>query len=521
MNSVKGTVHEVVLRELEAQARLALLRLLHEVDRARVAVRDLARLGEDEPEQGDRVALGGQPHADGVELAQLHPRALGLRGEAEVLEGLLERGGEDERRHRLRQVGVPGGGPAARAAVRADQPDHRHEARPRQRGADGVAGESALEVHHEHLGIVGAAAQRVDLGERVRLELRGQRLGPAPRRGRAVRKPDELAIAWRESMGWPRWESRFRGRACLPPRGPRYNPATIHDDARFDGTSAARRDAGGGLLPGTLTVVYGATGIGKTHLGLTYASHGRVADGRPGILFDMNVRGDSQQHHAYAERLFGWPLRRWTHTVTPMADPYPPPGELDAYYCDAFPWVGKLREYQLPSPDGFEFDWNWKAAYNPRSTRCGRSCTSISARARGASWWTASSRWTCPPTTSSRTSSTSSTGRPSTATPRRWAWRSACRCGSTARTSTRTSTTTPAVTTLLLVTTEETQLEHLLARKVASGDIGAVANTILVMGSERVGPRLARYLAVVKHRGSAMSDEFAEYRVTEHGLQFV
>jgi len=77
------------------------------------------------------------------------------------------------------------------------------------------------------------------------------------------------------------------------------------------------------------------------------------------------------------------------------------------------------------------------------------------------------------------------------------------------------------VTTLLLVTTEETQLEHLLARKVAAGDIGAVANTILVMGSERVGQRLARFLAVVKHRGSAMSDEIAEYRVTPTGLELV
>ena len=36
---------------------------------------------------------------------------------------------------------------------------------------------------------------------------------------------------------------------------------------------------GGGLLPGTLTVVYGATGIGKTHLGLGFCHHGRQADG--------------------------------------------------------------------------------------------------------------------------------------------------------------------------------------------------------------------------------------------------
>jgi hypothetical protein len=76
-----------------------------------------------------------------------------------------------------------------------------------------------------------------------------------------------------------------------------------------------------------------------------------------------------------------------------------------------------------------------------------------------------------------------------------------------------------SLTTLLLVTTEETRLEDLLARKVAVGDPGATANTILVMGSERVGNRVARLLSVVKHRGSAMSDEIVEYRVDAGGLQ--
>src|SRR4029078_8469899 len=75
-----------------------------------------------------------------------------------------------------------------------------------------------------------------------------------------------------------------------------------------------------------------------------------------------------------------------------------------------------------------------------------------------------------------------------------------------------------AVTTLLLVTTEETRLEDLLARRVAVRDIGATANNILVMGSERVGSRVARMLSVVKHRGSAMSDEIVEYRIGSAGL---
>src|SRR6266498_5175974 len=86
---------------------------------------------------------------------------------------------------------------------------------------------------------------------------------------------------------------------------------------------------GGGLLPGTLTVAYGATGIGKTHLGLLFAQHGHRQDGAPGLLFDMNARGDSQQHREYAARLYGWRLGRWTHAVTPMADPYPPDGQME------------------------------------------------------------------------------------------------------------------------------------------------------------------------------------------------
>ena len=277
---------------------------------------------------------------------------------------------------------------------------------------------------------------------------------------------------------------------------------------------------GGGLLPGTLTVVYGATGIGKTHLGLAFGHHGRAADGAPGLLLDMNARGDSQQHHAYAERLFDWPLGRWTHTVTPMADPYPPAGQMQAYYCDAFPWVGKLRDYQVPTGDGLEFDWNWKAEYSHalytvrpfvyfhlgagsrRLVVDGIEPMDVPAEYIQPYLFDELYRKVihrdsetlgmeiCMPVWQHR------------------AFIDAHRYDHA------------AVTTLLLVTTEETQLEHLIARKVAAGDIGAVANTILVMGSERVGNRLGRFLCVVKHRGSAMSDEIAEYRVSEQGLTF-
>jgi KaiC/GvpD/RAD55 family RecA-like ATPase len=276
---------------------------------------------------------------------------------------------------------------------------------------------------------------------------------------------------------------------------------------------------GGGLLPGTLTVVYGATGIGKTHLGLAFCHHGAEADGAPGIVFDMNARGDSQQHHAYAARLHGWDLSRWTHSVLPMADPYPPAEQMRAFYCDALPWVGKLRDYQVPTSDGFEFDWNWKAQYN-QALYTVRPFVyfHLGAGSRrivvdGIEPMDVPGDYIQPYVFDDlyrkvihRDSETLGMEICLPVWQHR-AFIDAHRYDHA------------AVTTMLLVTTEETQLEHLIARKVAAGDIGAVANTIVVMGSERVGNRLGRFLCVVKHRGSAKSDEIAEYRVTERGFE--
>jgi KaiC/GvpD/RAD55 family RecA-like ATPase len=276
---------------------------------------------------------------------------------------------------------------------------------------------------------------------------------------------------------------------------------------------------GGGLLPGTLAVIYGATGIGKTHLGLSFCDHGARADGARGIVFDMNARGDSQQHHAYAARLHGWDLKRWTHTVLPMADPYPPAEQMQAFYCDALPWVGKVRDYQVPTADGLEFDWNWKAQYN-QALYTVRPFVyfHLGAGSRrivvdGIEPMDVPGDFIQPYIFDDLYRKVihrdSETLGMEICLPvwQHKAFIDAHRYDHA------------AVTTLLLVTTEETQLEHLIARKVAAGDIGAVANSIVVMGSERVGNRLGRFLCVVKHRGSAKSDDIVEYRVTERGFE--
>jgi KaiC/GvpD/RAD55 family RecA-like ATPase len=276
---------------------------------------------------------------------------------------------------------------------------------------------------------------------------------------------------------------------------------------------------GGGLLPGTLTCVYGATGIGKTHLGLTFADHGRRAEGARGVVLDMNGRGDSQLHDEYALRLFEWALTPWTHTVTPMSEPYPPPAQMEACYSNTLRWVGRVRDFQVPAPDGaLEFDWSWKAMYNhalytvrpflyfhfAAGTRrvVVDGVEPMDSPADSIQFFMFDELYRkaihrdgetlgmeiCLPV---------------------WKHREFIEAHRYDHT---------RITTLLLVTTEETRLEDLLARKVATGDVGATANTVIVMGSERAGSRLARMLCVVKHRGSAKSDEIVEYTIGPAGL---
>lgn len=277
---------------------------------------------------------------------------------------------------------------------------------------------------------------------------------------------------------------------------------------------------GGGLLPGTLAVVYGATGIGKTHLGLTFAHHGLQADGVPGLVADLNGRGDSQQHVGYALRLFGWRLAPWRHAVIPMADPFPPAEELGHRLLDTLDWTGRVSDYQVATPGGREFDWSWKAAYARRlgtvrpffyfhfchgSRRvvvdgvepADEPGNSIQLYLFDDLYRTILHRDSeilgmeiCLPV---------------------WQYRGFI---DSHRYDHR------QITTLLLVTAEETLLDDLVAKRMGAGDIGAVANTVILMGRRTEGDRVGRFLHVAKHRGSAVSDAIVEYQVTETGLVF-
>src|ERR1041385_4930548 len=108
---------------------------------------------------------------------------------------------------------------------------------------------------------------------------------------------------------------------------------------------------GGGLIPGTLCVVVGATGIGKTQFGLHFLDAGRGQEGRRGVTFDMSARGDSQNHADYARRLFDWSLA--SHPSEPFsADHFFATARPHGDYLHAFDTLGRRVTRQDLDFDG-------------------------------------------------------------------------------------------------------------------------------------------------------------------------
>lgn len=274
---------------------------------------------------------------------------------------------------------------------------------------------------------------------------------------------------------------------------------------------------GGGLLPGTLTVVMGATGIGKTQLGLQFAHQGKLQEGQTGILFDMTSRGDAQNHQAYAQRLFHWELREAS-----IEDKVDPARVWDkdlarSDYLHLFRRSGRRvtmsdldfdeqREWKIElmkkldqaigwfygnfvhgvrrcvidgieptdkASDSFQmhtFDYIYHQILHKESDWVARDL--FRAKFREQSDQVASHHYD----------------------------HQQLGC-------------------LFLATTHDVMLEQLLSRPIESGDALSNANTIILMGKIREGTRMARALHIAKHRGSYCDDRIVPFEVTEKGLK--
>jgi hypothetical protein len=282
---------------------------------------------------------------------------------------------------------------------------------------------------------------------------------------------------------------------------------------------------GGGLLPGTLTVVVGATGIGKTQLGLQYAHAGAAQEGRRGIVLDCSARGDSQSHAEYARRMFDWALRAVDAGMPVDVEEFFGAESSDGTrsvpanfgdYLHIFDYRGR----RVTRRDLDWDDWqHWQAELNSRL------------RAAIAFLYGNFTRGvrrvvmdgiepTDRPSDSIQFNLLEYVYHQVLRKDPEWVARDLFREAYRrhADEATAHSYDPGRIGCLLLYTSHGTMLDDLVSRPLDEGDVLSNANTLIYLGKVREGDRIGRGLYIAKHRGSPCDERIVPYRIGDKGL---
>jgi KaiC/GvpD/RAD55 family RecA-like ATPase len=291
---------------------------------------------------------------------------------------------------------------------------------------------------------------------------------------------------------------------------------------------------GGGLIPGTLTVVVGATGIGKTQLGLQFAHAGQQQEGRRGVIFDCSSRGDSQSHADYARRMFDWQLSAVNAEQQPDVDGFfrrvgSAHHDETQQVGQAHPTIGDylhIFDYHGRRVTRRDLDWdewrNWQAELNARlRTAIAFLYGNFVAGVRRVviDGLEPSDR----PGDSIQFNLFEYIYHQILRKDPEWVARDLFREAYRrhAEEAARQIYDPGSIGCLLLCTSHETMLDDLLSRPLDEGDVLANANTLIYMGKIRDGQRLTRGLYIAKHRGSACDERIVQYTIGEHGLKVI
>ncbi len=276
---------------------------------------------------------------------------------------------------------------------------------------------------------------------------------------------------------------------------------------------------GGGLLPGSLTVVMGASGIGKTQLGISFANHGAQQEGERGIIFDLTSRGDSQNHADYAKRLCNWDLAEQPLAERADISSIWDRDTIRRDYMHIFRRTGRRVTASDLSEDAWR-EWQYEQAkkldqaiaffygnFVQGVRRCvidgvepvDKAADSIQFELfeyvyhqilRKEHDWVARDLF-------------------------RVAYRE------NAAAIAQHAYDHSEIACLLLYTSHEVMLDGLLTRPLETGDVLSNANTIILMGKTREGNRMGRALHVAKHRGSACDESIVPFAIGEQGLTLI
>lgn len=274
---------------------------------------------------------------------------------------------------------------------------------------------------------------------------------------------------------------------------------------------------GGGLLPGTLTVIAGATGAGKTQLGLRWANAGKDLEGHRGLICDLTSRGDAQNHREYARQQFGWEMEVFpSEAPADLSQIWDFQHDLGEYF-HPFGRAGRRVTRRDLEPD----DWHaWKT--DLAKTLRVAATFFYSHFVRGAR------RVVVDGIEPSERMGESiqfeffeylyhQILRKEDDWAARELFREQFRANQPKILSHRYDH--QAIGCLYLYTTPHVLLDDLMAQPIGEGDIFTNANTIILMGRTKQDGRMGRALFVAKHRGSYCGDEIVPYQLTDKGIQ--
>lgn len=291
-------------------------------------------------------------------------------------------------------------------------------------------------------------------------------------------------------------------------------------DSTRQSTGIERLDQalGGGLIPGTLTVVMGATGIGKTQLGISYCHAGTQQEQQSGIVFDLTTRGDSQNQAEYAERMFGWKMR--TRKLVDRIDcgVVWDEAEIRSDYLHVFNRGGRRVTIGDMQPEEWQ---EFKADLMRRLDQTiaffyGNFVHGVRRAVIDG----------VEPTDKDADSFQfhlfDYIYHQILRKDHDWLARDLFRVHfrSQQETVEKHAYDFNDIGGMLLYTSHEVMLDDLISRPIQSGDVLSNANTIIMMGKTRQDNKIGRAMYVAKHRGSACDDEILPYRITENGIEF-
>lgn len=274
---------------------------------------------------------------------------------------------------------------------------------------------------------------------------------------------------------------------------------------------------GGGLLPGRLTVVVGATGIGKTQLGIQFANAGAKQEGKRGIVFDCTSRGDSQNHADYAERIGQWKMQAADPDHLPLMEKLVDPNFTMGDYLAIFRYQGRRVTKKDLSWEEFN---DWQAELNARLRQA--IAFFYANFVRGVRRVVLDGiEPTDRPVDSIQLHLLEYVYHQILRKDPDWVardlFREQFRQYQTAIESQLYDK--EAIGSLLLYTSHAQLLDELITKPLEEGDVLSNANTVIFMGKIRQADRMTRGLYIAKHRGSRCDERIVPYTINDAGLQ--